>query len=740
MKSLFIRTLIFFEIKILELHRRAIQHSRFTLILTLIFFLFSLSQLPNARFVLSTEDMAGDGIQSVEALRNTRSLFQDGYQSTVFLIPPEKGNCFTHDQLKTLKSWFNSERIKHPELQSSFSSFDVMKVIKATQSELKYGAVLNDDDELLQSFSFFDKGPWPLLKGNEVKHPIVYQLVFRPNENTRYGTFDPGVLKEYRNRIQSELVQLIPGVGIHFTGEADYQWYVLEGLNRSKLLNLFLILFLSVLIMSIFRSVKIGFIFLFILFYSGIATYGAKSFFDSPFDLLSSSLFIFLGISTLEDFVFVIASHRSGKSLLTSIRLLVVPSFYTSLTTSVGFISLCTSPVGMVRKFGFWASFGGMLEWILIFIVLPAGISFFKKNKRWVPVGNASWKLTRFMEWRLPKKAVLILLLFFPFAIFSAWNLKMQDSPESVFPVSHPYSKDLNQMKAIHGWKAYVFLVFNDEVPMDKINEVILKLESPLFQKDVVAVETLEKSVHFISQGLSEVDKIVIDREMRQSVFGRVFLGGVANYGKKWKRAILYLKEFDVNSIQNLQKKIEPFCMGNNNLQQDCYLAGNLVAFADFSEKISLTLYWSLFTSLFFVFLILAVIAIRKSQEKNLLWIILSAFWGPAVMLCVLLIADFKINFSTCIFLSILVGLTGDNAIQYLYSSKRGNLGMGIGKKAWASIMTTSSMAIASLVFLGAYFAPPKKLGVLLFLGLLISLFGDVWILKALLHKTEQKT
>ena len=105
------------------------------------------------------------------------------------------------------------------------------------------------------------------------------------------------------------------------------------------------------------------------------------------------------------------------------------------------------------------------------------------------------------------------------------------------------------------------------------------------------------------------------------------------------------------------------------------------------------------------------------------------------LMLCLEGIFQLKVNFLTCIFASVLVGLTGDNAIQFLFGSKRSALEVGVLKRGSASILTSVLMAGASFVFLGSYFDPPKKFGVLLAGGLLASLLGDLWILKGLKQK-----
>ena len=57
----------------------------------------------------------------------------------------------------------------------------------------------------------------------------------------------------------------------------------------------------------------------------------------------------------------------------------------------------------------------------------------------------------------------------------------------------------------------------------------------------------------------------------------------------------------------------------------------------------------------------------------------------------------------------------------------------GIDRRASGSIQTNCVMAGVSLFYLLSYFSPPRSFGIILALGLLVSLFGDLWLLKALI-------
>ena len=125
------------------------------------------------------------------------------------------------------------------------------------------------------------------------------------------------------------------------------------------------------------------------------------------------------------------------------------------------------------------------------------------------------------------------------------------------------------------------------------------------------------------------------------------------------------------------------------------------------------------------------------TQTQHKFKILLSAFWGPAAVMVILALSGMQIYFVTCIFASILVGLAGDNAIQYIMNSEGENLSEKTQGLSSASILVTLLMMILPASFMLSYFNPMRTLGLLFALGTACSLFGDYWILKGLLEKDQ---
>jgi predicted RND superfamily exporter protein len=109
----------------------------------------------------------------------------------------------------------------------------------------------------------------------------------------------------------------------------------------------------------------------------------------------------------------------------------------------------------------------------------------------------------------------------------------------------------------------------------------------------------------------------------------------------------------------------------------------------------------------------------------------LASAWGPAVTLLAMWALRLPVNLLSVAFASVLVGLTGDNAVQFACAGAGAR--QGIERRGGASVLVALVMALGALVFLGSTFVPPRRLGLLLAGGLLAALVGDVWIFGALL-------
>src|SRR5262249_24114477 len=147
-------------------------------------------------------------------------------------------------------------------------------------------------------------------------------------------------------------------------------------------------------------------------------------------------------------------------------------------------------------------------------------------------------------------------------------------------------------------------------------------------------------------------------------------------------RVLLYVKETTVDSIKALVSAAKQAC------HDVCHLGGELVAYADFASQVPRTLIESTETSLVLVAAVLAYLAVVFGQEAQIPRLLLSSFWGTFFMVSAIAVSHVSMDFLKCVVASVLVGLTGDNAIQFLFAARRGSLRHGIESRGGASILT----------------------------------------------------
>jgi len=283
----------------------------------------------------------------------------------------------------------------------------------------------------------------------------------------------------------------------------------------------------------------------------------------------------------------------------------------------------------------------------------------------------------------------------------------------------HPYQKMIDYVRGNRGWEAEASLFFNANFKPEEKREIIEKLSNDnIIQK----IESHSSAYQYIAKEITDpLSKDLVMNEFNHSKFAERYISTTGE-----ERALLYLKTTNTQKVNDLRLKVQKICPNH-----ECWVGGEIVAFADFSKSLIRTLFDSFFISLILVGLVLVYLA-WATGITNYFSIIIASFWGAAVILCLIYAFDLSINFVTCIIASTLVGLTGDNAIQFVFAAKNDNLQSGIEERGPSSLYCALTMGLSSLVFLGSYFEAPKILGALLAAGFMFSLIGDVWILNGL--------
>ena len=196
-------------------------------------------------------------------------------------------------------------------------------------------------------------------------------------------------------------------------------------------------------------------------------------------------------------------------------------------------------------------------------------------------------------------------------------------------------------------------------------------------------------------------------------------------------RARVFVRDVELETLIDLRDFTRGFGEARG-----LYPSGELIAYSEFAQSVPRALLRSLVSCLLLVALVVGFVA--RARRVPVTPILVASAWGPAAILCVLAVSQLPVTFLTCVFAGVLVGLTGDNALQYVFARPRESVSAGAAVRGSVSIRVAVVMSLCSLVVLGSAFVASRRLGLVLGLGLIASLIGDLWILRSLLAERSR--
>ncbi len=707
-----------------RLHGLALRYPRTTLLASLLVVAGLACQIPRMKILLSLTDLVEEGLPSTARNRGLKEAFEVGNSVGVILAPETDEGAFTAKEIGRIRSWIARQDSGNGALLRTLSPFDLQRRVR--RGWRSRPAPLLERGTPGELRGLVDT-PWGGILTDRAGRDIGIDFAFRDAPGgSRYGSFDPAVVGLLAKDCAAEL----GGGGrvkAYFTGPAAFQYYALEGIKRFRFLNLLVLVVILVVFRVLFGTWRSGALLIGLLLFTGIVVYGAMSLAGAPIDFLSTGLFLILSVAALEDYLFLsyeqLARRTDWRGLFSG---MLVPGFLTSLTTVIGFGSLCVSDLAIIRRFGFWAAFGASVEWVVTFLVLPPFLSLVRPCRTWTDPGRA-WEVAlpaRLVRLSLPRRVAVLLLAVHALGAAGALRMESSDSVASLFPAAHPYRQGLEYVARSRDWIADISVVF-PEARRRTANERALatlaahpnvaRVLDPYAIVDFVSGGRPEGYLERLEQGLGPTGKL-------RALFSE---GGRT-------RAILYLKGISLKEMNATVRFVEEACRAVR-----CYPAGDLVSYAEFASKVPSVLFESFGASLLLVGLVLAGLLLLTGHGR-LLPVLAASFWGPAFMMAALWILRVPLNYLTCVFASVLVGLAGDNTIQFLLARTEGSLASGMGRRGGASIQVALVMGLACLIFLGSSFVPSQRLGLLLAAGFAVSIVGDIWILKGLLERPRR--
>ncbi len=552
---------------------------------------------------------------------------------------------------------------------------------------------------------------------------LKYQVLF---SNSIEQPFEARSIIDYREQAErwaQELgLKFKTQVSVELTGPAAFSAASLKALRHDEMLNLSVLVLLPLLALMLWSSLRMGLVMLATMLVTGLATYGLMGWAGHPIDSLSAILFLVICFASLEDFVFLVhAGQRRGSIDASVFKTLYWPSFFTSLTTVIGFVSLMSSPIVMVQRFGLWAGVGAAIEWCVCFYMLPKLFEVFPA------LGNVNRSQTRAAKWlealgrlHISKFGARALVLLPIVSLLFFHNLKTHNDPFEIFSKNHPINIDTNLQKNRDQWLARADLVSLG--PVTQAEWTLAKhiaLEA-LGQSSLDDEESFKKGLLVELGQMPEERQALVERLWTQSETRKTFASGSGT-----RRGTVYLTSLDATQLAAVNERLIE-------RQSPARLTGAYNVYQEFSEMVLRTLESSAVITMLLVSVVILILALKFGLARQAPLLILSALWGPIVLLAGCALFGIQISVNLAPFAAVLMGLSGDNAIQYIFASRDG-LTRALDERGGASVQSALMMAVIGAVPALSAFEPPKTLALFLVLGMMLGLLGDLILLRSLL-------
>lgn len=509
-------------------------------------------------------------------------------------------------------------------------------------------------------------------------------------------------------------------VKVRYLGLSASRHYFKKIMFKDSIYNLLVIIIIMILLRVIYGTWSSGFYLVLSLVASCIVLYGALAWTGIPINILTNNLFLMTAVAGTADFIFVTQYQMKGE-FHDSFSEMIVPCFFTTLTTVIGFLSLNTSELTLIKQFGNGAALGAIAEWVFMFMFMPSFLKFIGKEKKWVDPEralSAKW-IDAVEKLSMPSWTIKVFYVLMALSIPAFFYLNDQDSPVMNLPKSHVLRSGYEDFRKKFLWQGQVHLYFPDKPSPELHQEIISKLKS---SKLIYRIEDPQELASEWTKNIPPLRQDLIRRELSGTPLWERYYSNTDQL-----RIPLYLYEQDLHTLRKLRDEVVGIC------KEHCRLAGQRVVYLEYGEKISRTMIESFAVSILLVIGILGWLLHTQGKLRYFWPVTVSALMGPLITLTLISVFQIPVTLITSIFLAVMVGLAGDNAIQYLLAP--GNLSSGIESRARASIIVTVVMMIGSSMFILQTLLPMKILGGLFVFGFFINLIGDFWGLKGLLTK-----
>lgn len=579
---------------------------------------------------------------------------------------------------------------------------------------------------------------------------------------------------QYREAVRQvqKLTREYPNRGDHsfyITGSAALSSAYDDVAEDTMYLTPIMVLIMMTILYLSFRSLRFSLMAVGLIAISVLMVFGLSGWFGIKYHSMTSCLPQILIAITLADVVHFLATFFKERSLgrskklaaETAIEINFMPTLMTSVTTSLGFLTFCTSELIPVRELGILASLGVMLAWAVSIGIAPAAMMYFpsrqgnkaegetlkapEKNYKWVPT-YLDW----IERWRYP--VVIGWALFFAGSTFLASKVSVNADISNYFSDSTEIKKASDFMSANFGGSRGIEMVIDSGKP-DGVKDVhfLSKLmayeEWILEQKEVTKVMSIGDIVAELSSAL-EAPTLPSSRmpASSDSVAQQLFLYSMSlpvGMGLNYWATLDYQKTrmkiyWDIEDSQKTLTEISRYEEKAKDLGLNAVITGKAALLPGLNHHIIETFQDANFRALLLI--IITMILIFRSLKIGLLSmipnIIPSAFGGAVMYLLGL-----KLDAGTILVMSVVMGIAVDDTIHFLSHyqdcrkeglSVRDSLSRVFHEVTFSLSLTTGILILGFSLSVFSHFMPFANFGLMTAICLSFAIFADFMLLPAI--------
>lgn len=554
---------------------------------------------------------------------------------------------------------------------------------------------------------------------------------------------------------------------VHLAGRSVAQKYYVETSQKELTLFFSIGLFLLIVVLFFtFRTLWGVVIPLLVVLLSMLWTIGLMVILGEPFSLLLTILPIIIFVVGISDVIHIVSrfldllreNHSKINALKQAFKEVGLATFFTSITTAFGFLTLLLSDIEPIRSFGLFTAMGVFIAYILAFSFLPSVLFLINapSNKAF-EFGSVFWrkKLSNLFLLILKKKQqitflsiLLVVLSGIGISNLKVENLMLEDLQEDSEIKQSLNFFDLNyagvrpfelQLEVVDKNKS----IFDQEV-LFEINKIENYLTNEYGIKAIVSPVTLVKTANYISTTNPNFELPNSKRKLKQIADQIKQNTPKGLFAYNFKKARLSGRSEDLGSSYYQEKNQKFLSFVKENISAEL-LKVRLTGSANLIDENNKTLSMNLLLGLVIAFLVVAIIVgfIFKSIKMVVLALIPNIL--PLVFIAAIM-GYFGINIkvSTSIIFTIAFGIAVDDTLHFINKLK---IELNKGKSLALSVKNTftssgKAIIITSLILITGFvsliassFSGTFYIGLLVSLTLILAVITDLLLLPLLILK-----